>query len=208
MNKYKSYGKGWHYESHRHSLAAKGIKTSFASENAYMNLLDSINKIYPEHDSDEQFELFGDWNRDYLTGSKAYGSLSFAAKENKVEVYGEKLKLAQPRKMERVYDIQKDVEWQIERERKTKQLIALKQDYAKRLVELEEFAKRKPTFEKEEIPDRIKFDELQRLQDEIQKLDSEINPSVVKYERHIKVAAQSLFPSEFKGKMVVAKPYG
>jgi hypothetical protein len=32
MNRYKSYGKGWHYESHRHSLAAKGIKTrlSFA----------------------------------------------------------------------------------------------------------------------------------------------------------------------------------
>jgi hypothetical protein len=27
MNKYKSYGKGWHFESIRHSLAAKGIKT-------------------------------------------------------------------------------------------------------------------------------------------------------------------------------------
>jgi len=27
MNRYKSYGKGWHFESHRHSLAAKGIKT-------------------------------------------------------------------------------------------------------------------------------------------------------------------------------------
>lgn len=30
MNKYKSYGKGWHFESWRHSLAAKGIKTAFA----------------------------------------------------------------------------------------------------------------------------------------------------------------------------------
>ena len=25
--KYKTYGKGWHFESHRHSLAARGIKT-------------------------------------------------------------------------------------------------------------------------------------------------------------------------------------
>jgi len=30
MNKYKSYGKGWHNDSYKHSLAAKGIKTSFA----------------------------------------------------------------------------------------------------------------------------------------------------------------------------------
>jgi len=30
MNKYKTYGKGWHFESHRHSLAAKGVKTTFA----------------------------------------------------------------------------------------------------------------------------------------------------------------------------------
>jgi hypothetical protein len=30
MSRYKSYGKGWHYESTRHSLAAKGIKTGFS----------------------------------------------------------------------------------------------------------------------------------------------------------------------------------
>jgi len=30
MNKYKACGKGWWNESYRHSLAAKGIKTSFA----------------------------------------------------------------------------------------------------------------------------------------------------------------------------------
>jgi len=32
MNKYKSYGKGWYFESLRHSLAAKGIKTRFADK--------------------------------------------------------------------------------------------------------------------------------------------------------------------------------
>jgi hypothetical protein len=30
MMKYKSYGKGWHFDSQRHSLAAKGIRTSLA----------------------------------------------------------------------------------------------------------------------------------------------------------------------------------
>jgi len=29
MNRYKSYGKGWHFEGYRHSLAVKGIKTKF-----------------------------------------------------------------------------------------------------------------------------------------------------------------------------------
>jgi len=28
MNRYKSYGKGWYFESYKHSLAAKGVKTS------------------------------------------------------------------------------------------------------------------------------------------------------------------------------------
>jgi hypothetical protein len=32
MNRYKSYGKGWHFESYKHSLAAKGIKTRFATD--------------------------------------------------------------------------------------------------------------------------------------------------------------------------------
>lgn len=32
MNRYKSYGKGWHFESYKHSLAAKGIKTRFAAD--------------------------------------------------------------------------------------------------------------------------------------------------------------------------------
>jgi len=34
MSRYKSYGKGWHFEGYRHSLAAKGIKTrlSFQAE--------------------------------------------------------------------------------------------------------------------------------------------------------------------------------
>jgi len=30
--RYKTYGRGWHNESHRHSLAAKGIKTSFSDK--------------------------------------------------------------------------------------------------------------------------------------------------------------------------------
>jgi hypothetical protein len=30
MDKYRHYGKGWHYESLRHSLAARGIKSAFA----------------------------------------------------------------------------------------------------------------------------------------------------------------------------------
>jgi len=34
MNKYKSYGKGWHFESYRHSLAAKGILTRIKKEAA------------------------------------------------------------------------------------------------------------------------------------------------------------------------------
>lgn len=32
MNRYKSYGKGWHFESIRHSLAARGILTRFKKE--------------------------------------------------------------------------------------------------------------------------------------------------------------------------------
>jgi len=42
MNKYKSYGKGWHFESIRHGFAAKGIKTTFGRKLTNEEILERI----------------------------------------------------------------------------------------------------------------------------------------------------------------------
>jgi hypothetical protein len=192
MNKYKSYGKGWHQESYRHSLAAKGIKTSFASESAYMDLLDSINKIYPEHDSDEQFELFGDWNRDYLTGSKAYGSLSFAPKD--------KFSMAFKEDFEAEFKRRYGVGYRV---RVEKLLEQLKEDYAKRLLRLREIqtqSQRKFTgeggvvlLESEKLPNELRSDQMEKLRVDIDELEMELHPTKLKEREEL----QSVIPVGF-----------
>jgi hypothetical protein len=212
MNKYKSYGKGWHFESYRHSLAAKGVET-----NIYGDLLNSLNRAFPQ--KNESFAELGRINPrktkisgmsdDDLKKASENPSLS---DEQKTAIFAEldrrssiRITEAQPRKETEVYDIQEDVQRQVDRYKKEQKLVAMKQDYAKRLSELKEFQQRKPTFEKEEIPDRLKLDTLQKLQEDIMKLDAEINPSIVKYERIAKLASEKIVPEEFEKKEVPYK---
>ena len=53
MNRFKTYGKGWHNESHRHSLASRGIKTSFALSKRDLKDLEVLGK-WPKE------EVYGD----------------------------------------------------------------------------------------------------------------------------------------------------
>lgn len=59
MDRYKHYGKGWHFESWRHSLAARGVRTAFASDDFNYDYIDirertpkrirQYNKFLQEH---------------------------------------------------------------------------------------------------------------------------------------------------------------
>ena len=49
LRRYSNAGKGWHYETWRHSLAAKGIKTSFVNKyNFQGNQMNDYPQEYPQ----------------------------------------------------------------------------------------------------------------------------------------------------------------
>lgn len=205
MNRYKSYGKGWHFESQRHSLAARGIRTRRAWKDQIKGgladkkhpsdfnraALEKGIKVEMEHTGRRSVAM--EIAMDHLTENPKY--YDYLEDMEKKMDKKKSMALKDPEKIKSLKELGEEVgkaykeayeekKEEYEYDMKEKLLEKMKRDLAKREDDRKEFLAEEKIgrartgevlLEGRKVPKRISTDEMTRLNTEIESLQGDID---------------------------------